>query len=116
MLKIVTNGQISSGTFGSGNAGSLSVNVAGMATIDGAQANTNFRAGITTDAESKSKGKAGSVTVNAGNLSIINGGTISSDALGLGNAGDVNVTAGSLQLTGFGGMSSDTVGSGIGAA
>ena len=41
-LKIVTNGQISSGTFGSGNAGSLSVNVAGALTIDGVKADPNF--------------------------------------------------------------------------
>ena len=117
-LKIVTNGQIASGTFGTGNAGSLSVNVAGALTIDGVNANANFRTGITTDAESGSKGNAGSVSVAAANLSVINGGTISSDALGLGpaNAGDVSVSAGALRLTNFGGISSDTVGRGNGGS
>jgi large exoprotein involved in heme utilization and adhesion len=113
-LKIVTNGQIASGTFGTGNAGSLSVNVAGALTIDGVNANANFRTGITTDAESGSKG----VSVAAANLSVINGGTISSDALGLGpaNAGDVSVSAGALRLTNFGGISSDMVGRGNGGS
>jgi len=117
-LKIVTNGQIASGTFGTGNAGSLSVNVAGALTIDGVNADANFRTGITTDAESGSKGNAGSVSVAAANLSVINGGTISSDALGLGpaNAGDVSVSAGALRLTNFGGISSDTVGRGNGGS
>jgi large exoprotein involved in heme utilization and adhesion len=63
-----------------------------------------------------SKGNAGSVSVAGANLSIINGGTISSDALGLGNAGDVSVSAGALRLTNFGGISSDTVGRGNGGS
>src|SRR5205085_1112162 len=108
------NGQISSGTFGSGNAGSLSVNVVSALTIDGVKADPNFRTGLTTDGETGSRGNAGSLTVAAGNLSVVNGGTISSDTNGPGAAGNVTVTAGAMRLANFGAVSSDTNGRGNG--
>ena len=59
--------------------------------------------GITAEANSGSKGNAGSVTVTAGGLTIAgDGGSISSNTFGSGNAGSVSVSVpgGSLTITG----------------
>jgi hypothetical protein len=99
-----------SDTIGSGRGGSVSVNVTRQLTIDGGPAGASSITGISSDAKAGSTGNAGDVTVTAGTLSIVNGGHISSTALGAssnlpastGNAGRVTVTAGQITLA-FGG-------------
>jgi hypothetical protein len=76
------NGVIDSSTFTSGNAGAVSVDVAGLLTIVGTGA--SGRTGIFADAGiagSPQTGDAASVAVNAGALSVVNGGQISSSTL-----------------------------------
>jgi filamentous hemagglutinin family protein len=120
-LTILTNGSVRASTFGAGDAGSVVVRVAGGLIIDGAGANADFITGISSQANRGSTGNAGSVTVTAGRLAIVNGGEISSDTFGPGNAGGVyaNVT-GELTIAGasesnFTGISSDTTLEGTGA-
>jgi hypothetical protein len=52
------------------------------------------------------------VNVAAGDLSVVNHGTISADSFGSGNDGTVNVTVGTLQLANFGAITADAFGSG----
>jgi filamentous hemagglutinin family protein len=102
-LSIVNNGDISSGTFAAGSGGRVSVNVAGQLTIDATSANPNFLTGISSQASQGSTGNAGSVAVNSGALSIVDGGAISASTDGLGMGGDVMVNvAGELVMTGIG--------------
>src|SRR5262249_37518382 len=95
-LTIVSNGEIFSSTFGPGNAGSVAARVAGGLVIDGTGDDPNFVTGISSRANAGSTGNAGSVTLTAGRLSIVNGGSIASDTSGPGDGGGVLVTAGTL--------------------
>jgi filamentous hemagglutinin family protein len=114
-LAILNSGVISSNTFGSGNGGSVSVNVAGQLTIDAISANTNLGlTGISSQANLGSTGNAGSVTVTAGSLSIVNNGVISALTLDLngGNAGSVIVAANNISILNSGVVSTSTFGRG----
>jgi hypothetical protein len=86
--------------------------VAGALSIDAAGAGQNTLTGIIADAEPNSAGNAGRVNVAAGDLSVVNHGTISADSFGSGNVGTVNVTVGTLQLANFGAITADAFGSG----
>jgi filamentous hemagglutinin family protein len=94
--------EINSGTSGDGNAGTVRVSVSGNLSIVGPSLNDTFISdnnytGIGTVANPGSHGKAGSVFVNAGSLSIARFlGEISSSTLGSGNAGDVSVNVDGL--------------------
>jgi filamentous hemagglutinin family protein len=112
----IVSGTISSSTFTSGNGGSISVNVAGGLTIDGAMTpGSPTGTGIISQANG-SIGNAGSVAVSAGTLSIVNTGEISSSTFGSGDSGNVLVNvAGGLTIDGtktppgsFTGISSQT--------
>jgi filamentous hemagglutinin family protein len=106
-LSLVKGGQISSSTFGPGNAGSVSVNVAGLLSIDGAGSSTPTE--ISTQTNFGSTGNAGQVSIAAGNLSIVNGGKVSSNTVGSGRGGDITVSSPFIDLNGSG--SQITVGS-----
>jgi filamentous hemagglutinin family protein len=102
-LSILSGGEITSATLGSGNGGNVSVGVAGQLTIDATSANTNFLTGISAQAVPGSTGHAGAVGVAAGGISAVNGGAISSATAGPGNGGVVQVsTQGPLSLAGPG--------------
>jgi filamentous hemagglutinin family protein len=102
-LVITNGGEISSDTFGPGNGGSVTVNVAGRLSIDGSNGNPAFPTGITSNANAGSTGNAGSVSVTAGSLMIGSGGSISTNSNGSGAGGSVSVTAlGELLLDGRG--------------
>lgn len=112
-LQIFDVGFISSGTSGSGNAGSVNVS-AGRLTIDG-KASLGL-AGIDSGTFLKSPGAGGSVTVTvAGDASITNGYIQSrSNTPGTsGRGGDITlVVGGNLKVGGGGRIHSDTSGSG----
>jgi filamentous hemagglutinin family protein len=111
-LTILANGEISSGTFGSGNAGKVSVDVSNLLMINGAKTQGDILTGITTNAAISSIGNAGAASVVARELTITNGGTISSIAEGLGTAGAVRATAETLTISNLGSISASTAGSG----
>ncbi len=102
-LSIVNSGVISAATFGSGNGGSVSINVARQLTIDGTSGGPTIAAGITSQSFPGSFGNAGSVSVSAGTLSIINNGVISAATFGPGSGGSVTVgVAGGMSIDGTG--------------
>jgi filamentous hemagglutinin family protein len=86
-------GQVSSGTFGSGKGGDITVNVAGPLTITG-DPDSEFLTGIGAATSSSTLGgDAGQVAVNAGSITLTDGAQISSATLGPGNGGSVIVRA-----------------------
>ena len=99
-VTLIGGGEISSGTFSTGNGGSVTV-ASDSVLINGA-GTSPFVTGIFASAEEDSSGNAGRVTVNARNLVIIDNGEISSGTGGTGNGGDVNVTTESLLIDGAG--------------
>jgi filamentous hemagglutinin family protein len=99
-INITGSGKISTSTFGAGNSGRLGVSVADGLAIDGANA-PGSSTGIFSQANARSTGNAGIVGVDAGSISVINGGTISGGTFGPGNGGSVAVTtAGELAIDG----------------
>ena len=120
-LSIVDAGQISSGTFGSGNAGTVKVSAGSVAV--GAAGSTDGGAAISSQANEGSTGNAGSVDLTVSEtLSIVNGGAIAAATYASGHAGTVRVLAGALVIDSSGagsftGISSDAVaGSGRGGS
>ncbi len=99
-LSIVDNGEIGSGTFGAGTGGNVFVAVSGRLKINGARSNPKFVTGIATQANRGSTNNAGDVFVRTGGLTILDGGAITSSAVGAseqgpaatGNAGKVAVS------------------------
>ena len=107
----IISAQISSSTFASGKGGTVAVAVDGLLAIDGSGTNPDVVAtGIVTNSLAGSSGNAGDVSVQAGALSIINGGSISSALrpfmnlpASTGNSGSVTVNVGGLlSLSGSG--------------
>ncbi len=103
-LSIVNGGMISSSLIGRGSAGNVTVKSGGDLTIDAKGVGmTSYRGtGIFSDATIASDGDAGTVSVTSlGDLSIVNGGIISSATFGTGKAGSVAViSAGDLTIRG----------------
>jgi large exoprotein involved in heme utilization and adhesion len=98
-MLLTNTGEISSSTAGSGNAGSVMVDVAGLLSIDGSL--NGIGSGIFSQAQQGSTGNAGLVSISANSLSLTNGAVISSSTLGPGNAGSVTVgAAGQLSIDG----------------
>jgi len=126
--------QISTTTFGAGNAGDVILDVGGLSVTGSA---TTGLTGVLSSADGRATGNAGRVTVassgdialtgggsvesqtsgkgNAGQVSVtsastvsLNGGLINSNTSAAGNAGDVSVTAGALSLDGKSGATAIT--------
>jgi filamentous hemagglutinin family protein len=110
-LTLNAGGVISSSTFGIGDAGSVTVDAKNL-TI--AELGVDQFTGISSQANPGSFGSAGSVTVSVGELININSdGNIGSDTFGAGDAGTVTVDAGRLSINALGanaftGISSNT--------
>jgi filamentous hemagglutinin family protein len=109
-ISIVNGGTISGGTFGPGSGGSVSVNVAGGLTIDGALTPGSFT-GISSQANQGSSGNAGPISVTAGDISLANQGQISGISFGSGSPGQMTIAAGTLSIASNGLIGSPVVGS-----
>jgi large exoprotein involved in heme utilization and adhesion len=91
-LSVSQGGQISVGTFGTGNARQLNVNATeieliGINPIDGSPSGL-FATGALNDAT----GKGGNITIQTQSLLVKDGAGISSASFGDGTAGDINIT------------------------
>jgi len=101
-LTVSRGGSIVSPAFASGNAGRITLNVNGALTVDAADAGL-FANGVSSEAGTGSSGAAGTVQVNAGSVSVLNGGFINSSTAGTGAGGSVLImTPGTLLLNGRG--------------
>jgi filamentous hemagglutinin family protein len=97
-VSIANAGEISSATYGSADAGLMTLRM-GSLSIDGAD--SKYITGIFGIAAPGSTGSAGIVSVNAsGGVSLADGGAIATDSYSVGNAGQINLHAGSLSIDG----------------
>lgn len=98
-LFIENGGEIASRTFGVGDAGNVFVET-GDLMVDGQ--GTSLFTGITSAAEIGSSGNAGTVVVTAtGDVTVQDGGAIVSNTRDVGDAGTVSLEAGSLSIDGM---------------
>jgi len=98
-LNLINGGKIDSSTSTNRNAGSITVQ-ANVINID--RQNASFT-GIRNQAKSTSNGNAGDINVSAlENLNIVNGGQISSATSSTGDAGSITVQAGNVSINSLG--------------
>ncbi|MCW9680902.1 S-layer family protein, partial [Dolichospermum planctonicum UHCC 0167] len=106
-LTLENGGFITASTFGKGNAGDIDITAKDSLKIDGSS-------GIQSNVESGAKGNAGNINLNAGSLSLTNGGGITSlisgyeklpdgtivKQRGEGNGGKITIKAGDINIKG----------------
>jgi filamentous hemagglutinin family protein len=97
-LNLQNGAQISASTFGSGNAGNLSVRAADI-TLTGENAQGTF-SGLFAGVDIGATGNGGDLRVDASRLRVLDGAVISTDTAGAGDAGNLTVHAGEIELAG----------------
>ncbi|MCL2936058.1 MAG: filamentous hemagglutinin N-terminal domain-containing protein [Trichodesmium sp. MAG_R02] len=99
-LTLRDGAQISTTTFGQGDAGNLTVSARNIQIIGGSE---KFRSGLYAQVEPKAKGDGGDLKVTvAESLTLRDGGLISTTTFGQGNAGNLTVSARNIQIIGGG--------------
>jgi filamentous hemagglutinin family protein len=90
--------QIGSGTFGKGNAGSLTVSARESVEVIGTSADGRFSSTLFTSVNPGATGNGGNVSVETGRLILQDGAEITSGTSGQGDAGSLTVSARSVEL------------------
>lgn len=99
-LAIAEGAQVSSDTFGLGNAGSLTV-VASDIEVIGESESGEFVSGLFAQADIGDTGKGGNISIDTNSLLVAEGAEISTTTFGSGNAGNLTVRANTVELEGF---------------
>jgi filamentous hemagglutinin family protein len=89
-ISLTNGGQIDSSTDGIGNSGNISINVNDAIAIDGVN-NDGFSAGVFSRVFVRGEGDGGNININAGSISLTNGGQIDSSTDGIGNSGNISI-------------------------
>ncbi|WP_168192349.1 filamentous hemagglutinin N-terminal domain-containing protein [Chroococcidiopsis sp. TS-821] len=111
----VTEGtQISTATFGQGDAGSIEINARDTVTIAGFD--NGERSGIFSTVNIGANGNAGSISVTTTDLSLVDGAQIVANTFGQGNAGSIFVQADNVSLDNASGILSSVSSGAVGNA
>jgi filamentous hemagglutinin family protein len=92
-LQTITRNASNTQPAGNGNAGMVTLNVTGAINLAGVSPQDSLSSVIGSSVEKGTRGDAGSITVNAGSLSLADGAFISASTAGQGNANTVKVNA-----------------------
>ncbi|MGD1806708.1 filamentous hemagglutinin N-terminal domain-containing protein, partial [Dapis sp. BLCC M126] len=90
-LEVKNGAQISSDTFGIGNAGSVKINATETVVFDGG--NSEIFTGAASQVNPEADGNGGNVTITAGSIEVKNGAQISTSTFNTGDAGSVKINA-----------------------
>lgn len=96
-LQVINGAEISTNAFSSGNAGDLTVH-AETVELNG---RPDFATGLFAQVQPNASGRGGNLHVNAGQLRVLNGASVSASTFGSGRAGNLTVNAGNVELAGF---------------
>ena len=96
VLEVSKNGQISTSTFGLGNAGSVRINATDRVKFDGGG---DFLSGVFSQVDPRAIANAGSVLINTSAFEMDNNAAISTSTLGLGNSGTIIISANTFKAT-----------------
>jgi large exoprotein involved in heme utilization and adhesion len=102
-LSLTRGASVDTTTFGSGNAGAITIKASGTISADGegtilANVETKASSGIFSTAGDTGEGNAAGININTNNLSLTKGAEISVESSGQGNAGNLFIQANSLAL------------------
>ncbi|BBD70410.1 filamentous hemagglutinin outer membrane protein [Nostoc commune NIES-4072] len=90
-LLTFTRGTFANQLAGQGDAGNVNVNVTGVVDITGEK--NGFPSGISSKVETGTVGNGGSITIDSGLFSLLDGALLTAETLGQGNAGTIKVNA-----------------------
>ncbi|MBD2774093.1 filamentous hemagglutinin N-terminal domain-containing protein [Iningainema tapete] len=109
-VSLRNGGQISSSTYGQGNAGDLKINISGKVQVDG-ESRQGISSQISSSANFSSIGNAGNIDLSAASIELTNGGSITTAANGNGtsNAGNIAITSNQLRLSDRSNISATTL-------
>lgn len=101
-LELVRGGQISGTTFGTGDAARIEV-TAERLWINGHGQIAEFFTGVTTQTQAVTGGgRGGNIQITANGLDMLDGGQISATTFGDGDSGSITIQAGDVTLSGIG--------------
>ena len=89
-LSLTQGGEVSTSTFGEGNAGAITIEASNALLIDGT-GQDGVDSGIFSVVNGSGIGNAGGIKITTTNLSLTNGGKINANTLGKGNAGIISI-------------------------
>ena len=99
-LELSNGAEIGAGTFGQGNAGSITIRAQNTVSLTGVSSQ-GFPSGAFSTVQSEAIGNGGSVEIITGSLELSNGAQIVTSTLGQGNAGSITIRAqDTVSLTG----------------
>ena len=90
-LNVANGARITAATFGSGNAGVITLRVKQTARFAGASPDGSLLSGAFTSVETDGAGRGGDLSIDAGRLEVIDGAQLSAANLGIGDAGNVRL-------------------------
>lgn len=99
-LSLQAGALISARTFGSGNAGTLSIQATDTIDVAGTSPYSRIMSSILAGVESGASGNGNTLSIAARYLNLIDGGQISTSTFGTGSAGKIDILARSLSLSG----------------
>jgi large exoprotein involved in heme utilization and adhesion len=88
-LSMVNGAALVATTFGQGNAGNVTIDVARSVVLDGQS--PLFSSGIFSSVSPIAQGNGGAINLQAAALSVLNGGAIAASTLGRGNAANITI-------------------------
>ena len=107
-LEVLNGAQLSAGTLGKGDAGSVEITATDLVKFDGRN-NDGVPSGAFSTVESNGKGKAGGVFISTSSLELLNGAGLSASTFGEGNAGSVEINAKTFEANNAGKITSRTL-------
>ena len=98
-LSVREGAQILAATFGSGNAGNLTINATDVELV-GRSADGQFSSALSASVEQGGTGNGGNLTINTQNLSVRDGAQVTAVTFADGDGGNLIVTANDVELVG----------------
>ncbi|RCJ23935.1 hypothetical protein A6S26_20280 [Nostoc sp. ATCC 43529] len=111
-LSVVNGSQLSTSSFGNGNAGNITIQTYGVngVAFDGVSSEDEFPSGAFSTVSDNAVGKGGNIQITAESLFVSNGAQLQVATIGQGDAGNITIKAG--DRVSFNGTASDGLPSG----
>ena len=105
-LSLTNEGQLFTSTFGTGNAGNVTINATENVNID--RGKIESEVGINNFSGKRGKGDGGTIEINTNNLTVTNQGTLTVSSDADGSVGQILINANSLEIKNQGSIQAET--------
>jgi filamentous hemagglutinin family protein len=100
-LTVQGGAQVSTSTFGQGQAGDLTVRAIDLVEVSGRSEDRNIGSGLRATVQDEAPGAGGNLTIETGRLTVQGGAQVSTSTFGQGQAGNLTVQATEVELIGY---------------